>query len=39
MLRTYCLLIFQAVNIDVSLGYILNHHGPTHNHGNRIGGS
>lgn len=38
VLGTYCLfIIFQAVNVGVSFGYILNHHEPGHNHGNDIG--
>jgi hypothetical protein len=38
VLRTYCLfIIFQAVNVGVSFGYILNHHEQGHNHGNGIG--
>jgi hypothetical protein len=37
VLGTYCLfIIFQAVNVGVSFGYILNHHEPVHNHGNGI---
>jgi hypothetical protein len=32
----FLFVIFQAVNVGVSFGYILNHHEPGHNHGNGI---
>jgi hypothetical protein len=38
LLGTYFLfIIFQAVIVGVSFGYILNHHEPGYNHGNGIG--